>query len=118
MYDFEISLPNGYSIVRFNKNELALFGPEGSPQETRIDPTIDGYAIAGPIVFGHAEPPRKLPGSEAPMRTVPEFFVVDTRDGHIWRGTDKDKWITELERLGVSDPPELRVPSLWDSLPF
>jgi len=116
MYDYKISLPNGYRIIRFNAYELGLFGPEGSTEEIQIAPTIDGYAVVGAIVAGHAEPPHQLPGAavRAP-RTSAEFFVIDTKSAYFWHGTDENEWAAELRTLGVTEPPPLKVPSVWDS---
>jgi hypothetical protein len=119
MYDYSISLPNGYRIIRFNADEFGLAGSEGTADAVGIDPTIDGYAVLGGVVAGHAEPPREFLGAGVPApRMEAEFFVVDTRSGYVWQGTDRSAWLAELRKLGVNDPPLLKSPTFWDSLHF
>lgn len=116
MYDYTIALPNGYRLVRLNADEVALVGPQGSISSASIDPTVDGYAVVGALVIGHASPPPD--SSHARVRAPrkdPEFFIIDTRKETAWASGNREKWVASLRERGIADVPQLRQPSVWQS---
>ena len=116
MYDYTIALPNGYRIVRLNADEVVVVGREGSLDSASIDPTIDGYAVVGDLVVGHASPPPDSPHARVRVqRTKAEFFIVDTKSGTAWASSEREEWIASLHERGITGVPDLRPPSVWQT---
>jgi hypothetical protein len=105
--DYEIILPEGYSLVRIHAGSVMLC--KGSA--IMLNPDIDGYAVYDGLIVGHVS--RDQDKWEA-ADSVPGFFVVDTRHRSLIQGQQGRGWRNILRRHGVRRMPNLHKPSRFD----
>lgn len=76
-----------------------------------IEATIDGYAVVGSLVVGHASLADHPPESES---SKPGYFILDTQTHEAKQGLDKSSWLEALRAAGVPGEPKLHRPSRFD----
>jgi hypothetical protein len=107
--DFSVELPGGYSLVRVYGQTVLISGP--SHQGVVIEASIDGYAVIGSLVVGHARIADQPPESEY---SKPGYFILDTHTHEAKQGLEKSSWLEALRAAGIPTEPKLHRPSRFD----
>lgn len=103
-WDYRISLPNGYEMVRIHSGSVAIC--DSNTVEV-IGPNIDRYTVVQDVVAGHVVVARP---DDFGQEEKPGYFILDTRTGSVRKGLSEKQWIYSLSKYGVSDKPSLRRP--------
>ena len=107
--DYSVGLPRGYTLIRVYSGAVLIANPS---HEIIISPNIDKYEVIGNIVIGHVSR-EGLPSNEA-ADSVPGFFILDVRNGTIQQGLTEQAWLLALNKLGITERPNLHKPSRFD----
>ena len=103
-WSFEIGLPGGYSLARISGSDVVLCSPPMS--EVVLGPEIDGYAVYGRIVVGHATYSSTYRGE-----STPGYFLLDTKTGWLRSGLSEEQWMRLLRKCGIKGRPHLWRPT-------
>jgi hypothetical protein len=95
--DYEIPLPHGYFIARWQAGDFALIS---SDRHTVVVRNVKTFALHGDIVFGES----------ADVGETAKFFIVDTKSNVVRDGLQAMRWESELDAMKVRDR-ELRRPN-------
>lgn len=109
--DYSINLPNGYSIVRSNVDDVTIANKN---LVVVISPKIIGYDIREDLVVGLVST-EGLP-SEIIQESKPGYFVIDTKSDKINQGLSEEVWLHLLSSHGISDRPKLKHPTWFRSI--
>lgn len=113
-FDYEGRLPNGYEINKVSSTNIAI-----ARGLTVFRGDINRMNVRGSIVFGRID---KLSPEEQRTRTSkfeapPGYFILDTKTGSFLLGLEKEAWLRQLEKLGISEEPTLRMPTAFANEP-
>lgn len=100
--DYEISLPNGYRLMRTDSSTIAIFEPNDRGfKGLVVGPTITQIGIHNNYVFGHVE---KSPSSPIASYSVAGFFIINTQSMEVSVGLEKKQWEQRLKDLRINSP--------------
>ena len=103
--DYYRELPEGYKLISCVGDKKAI---SGADDLIIVGPVISEYSHSGGFIFG------RVAGSEelGPERIgVIGHFIINTKNGEITQGMNKDKWLQEPQNKKVTDQfPEMRSP--------
>jgi hypothetical protein len=114
-FDYEGELSNGYRLDKFNSSEIGI-----SHGLIIFKGDINWMNVKDNLVFGKVDelPPEiqrtRTSKSEAP----PGYFILDTKTGLHRLGLEKEGWLRELDKVGISKEPNLKMPTAFASEPF
>lgn len=114
--DYEGKLPNGYILGRNNNLSLVIFSRKSGSSFS--EEYITKMNIKEDIVFGKIDTiPPDLQRLVIRQKRHPGYFILDTKTGLFQLGLEKQKWLEELEKLGISEEPTLMSPSAFRNEP-
>ena len=127
--EFDISLPNGYMMVKCNSVEIPIsfsgkYEERRDKKCERIDANgkkrsdgfavggkVTQYAVIGDIVFGENINSRLHPDPEAEIG----YFILHTKRNICYLGMDRITFLNRLNRLGISeDQIKMKEPRPFD----
>ncbi|QYO64135.1 hypothetical protein [Leptolyngbya sp. 7M] len=114
-FDYEGKLPNGYEMNKTSSTNIAI-----ARGLTVFRGDINRMNIRGNIVIGRVD---ELPSEEQRTRTSkfeapPGYFILDTKTGSFQLGLEKEAWLRQLKKVGISEEPNLKMPTAFASEPF
>lgn len=105
--DYEISLPNGYSIIRESEGMVSVI----NTKLPDIEANVDGYRVYHNYMVGHVSKCR-----DKSRHSQPGYFILEFYTGKAYQGLSKKQWLTMLRSYGIKQPPVLHVPSGSDEM--
>lgn len=108
-WDYRISLPNSYTLVRVNAAEILISNHKRS---LVIYPNIDKYQIYDNYIVGHVSIPDLPPSHTGDSK--PGYFIINTQTHKIYEGLEKQEWVHLLHELNITTSEKLHRPSRFD----
>jgi hypothetical protein len=106
--DYSVRLPGGYALTRVHAKAVVIHHPE---KGIVVDADIDGYKVLGDIVVGRVIMAERAPDN---AYSKPGYFFLITKTHEVKQGLDKKAWLESLQKIGISDEPNLGKPSPFD----
>lgn len=107
--DYSVHLPDSYVLTRIYAGAVLINHPE---KGIVVDANIDGYTVLGDhVVVGHVTAADLSPEKE---HSKPGYFLLNTRTHDVKQGLDKKTWLESLQKIGISNEPNLSKPSRFD----
>ena len=114
--DYEGDLPNGYKLGKSNSLSLGVFSMKN--RSGFSEEYITKMNIKGNIVFGKIDlVPPNLQRLVVGEKRHPGYFILDTKTGLSQLGLERQKWLEELKKVGISEEPTLIPPSAFRNEP-
>lgn len=107
--NYDITLPNGYSLNRVQEKEMFM---TDSDDTIVISPNIDEYKVSDDIVIGHVSVEDVQTDNTGYSK--PGYFLVDTQTDEIKQGLREGVWRGTFSRYGIDRDYELSKPSVLD----
>lgn len=118
-FDYEGKLPNGYEFYEANSLEIGIT----LRNLVVFKGNISHMNVKGNLVFGKVDKlPREIQKSRQEIQAdeneaPPGYFILDTKTNALQLGLDREKWLNNLSRLGISGEPTLRMPTAFADEP-
>ena len=105
--DYEVNLPNGYSLVRTYASAVLISDLQ---HLIVIHPNVENYKVLDGVVVGHVNTPDGLVPEDKEL-SKPGYFILNTKTHEAKQGLDKKVWLESLQALGITNEPSLSKPS-------
>jgi hypothetical protein len=118
--DYAVDLPNGYSLVRSNSSDIAIFGPPELYSSRVVPPLIVSIGVHENLVFGKVGDSQDLwlrgqddlaKAEKAEQEKARGYFLLNTKTHAVKRGLIKEGWLDALKEQGVDSEPALKKPN-------
>lgn len=114
-FDYEGELPNGYELFKANSTEIGI-----AKGLVLLTGDINWMNVKEDLVFGKVDelPAERRRTEVQKYEAPPGYFILDTETGSLQLGLEKEEWLNELAKVGISEEPNLEMPTAFASEPF